>query len=63
MDDLVAALGLLLAIEGIAFAAFPAAMRRAMAEVSQVPAELMRLTGILSAALGVLLVWLVRGAG
>ncbi len=60
MKDLVAALGLALAIEGLLCAAFPAAMRRAMQEASQTPMERMRLVGLASAGAGVVLVGVVR---
>jgi uncharacterized protein YjeT (DUF2065 family) len=61
--DLVAALGLALAIEGLVFAAFPEAVRRAMLDAAETPRERMRLVGIISAALGVVIVWAVRRFG
>jgi uncharacterized protein YjeT (DUF2065 family) len=63
MADLVAALGLALAIEGIVFAAFPEAMQRAMLDAAQSPKERMRLVGIVSAALGVVIAWAARRFG
>jgi len=60
MTDLIAALGLALAVEGLLFAAFPDAVRRAMFEAAQTPSERMRLAGIVSAIAGVLIVWLAR---
>jgi uncharacterized protein YjeT (DUF2065 family) len=61
--DLVAALGLALALEGLVFAAFPEAVRRAMLDAAETPRERMRLVGIVSAALGVVIVWAVRRFG
>jgi len=61
MKDLFAALGLMLAIEGLCLAAFPAAWRKAMRAVLHAPETPMRLTGLGVGALGVLLVFLVRG--
>ena len=61
MWDLVAALGLVLAVEGILFAAFPDATRRAMYEASQTPRDRVRLVGLASGVIGVLIVWAVRG--
>jgi hypothetical protein len=61
MADFVVAIGLVFAIEGILFAAFPAMVRRAMAHVTETPDGALRIVGIVSAAIGVLLVWLVRG--
>ncbi len=63
MLDLIAALGLALAVEGILFAAFPDGMRRAMFEAAHSPSDRMRLVGILSALVGVGIVWLVRQFG
>jgi uncharacterized protein YjeT (DUF2065 family) len=63
MAELVAALGLALAIEGIVFAAFPDAMQRAMRDAAESPRERMRLVGIISAALGVVIVWAARRFG
>jgi uncharacterized protein YjeT (DUF2065 family) len=63
MADLIAALGLALAIEGLVFAAFPEAVRRAMLDAAGTPRERMRLVGIISAALGVVIVWAVRRFG
>jgi uncharacterized protein len=61
VSDLVVALGLALAIEGILFAAFPDAVKRAMQDAAQTPAERMRIVGIGSAVIGVVIVWVVRG--
>jgi uncharacterized protein YjeT (DUF2065 family) len=63
MLDLVAALGLALAVEGLLFAAFPDAVKRAMLDAAHTPSERMRLVGIASAALGVVVVWMARGLG
>ena len=63
MADLVAALGLALALEGLVFAAFPEAVRRAMLDAAETPRERMRLVGIVSAGLGVVIVWAVRRFG
>ena len=61
MRDFVAALGLVLVIEGLAFAAFPAATRRAMVKFMETPDGSLRTVGVVAAVLGVLVVWLVRG--
>ena len=63
MFDLLAALGLALAVEGILFAAFPESVRRAMYEAAQTPSDRMSIVGIISAVVGVVLVWAVRHAG
>jgi uncharacterized protein len=61
MRDFIVALGLLFALEGLTFAAFPGAAKRAMASVMETPDATLRLVGIGSALLGVVIVWLVRG--
>jgi uncharacterized protein YjeT (DUF2065 family) len=63
MFDLLAALGLALAVEGILFAAFPEGVRRAMYEAAHTPSDRMRLVGIISAVVGIAIVWLVRHVG
>jgi uncharacterized protein len=63
MTDLIAALGLALAVEGLLFAAFPEAVKRAMIEAAQSPSDRMRLVGILSAVAGVVIVWGARKIG
>ena len=63
MLDLLAALGLALAIEGLLFAAFPDVVRRAMIEAAHSPSDRMRLVGIVSAVLGVVIVWAARKLG
>jgi uncharacterized protein YjeT (DUF2065 family) len=61
MADFIVALGLVFVIEGLIFAASPASAKRAMAHVLETPDGPLRLIGIVSAILGVVLVWLVRG--
>jgi uncharacterized protein YjeT (DUF2065 family) len=61
MTDFLAAFGLVFIIEGLLFAAFPKAARRAVATMTQTPDEILRLVGLLSAVLGLLVLWLVRG--
>lgn len=61
MSDLFAALGLVLAIEGLLFAGFPGAARRASEIILATPEGTLRLIGVASAVIGVAVVWLVRG--
>jgi uncharacterized protein len=60
MSDFLAALGLVFVIEGLIFAAFPDAAKKAMASVLQTQDMSLRLIGIGSAIVGLALVWLVR---
>jgi uncharacterized protein YjeT (DUF2065 family) len=61
MEDFLAALGLVFVIEGLVFAAFPAHAKRAMASVMETPEGSLRLIGLGSAVVGLIVVWLVRG--
>ena len=61
MSDFLVALGLVFAIEGLVFAAFPAMTKRAMAHVLETPDSVLRIVGVVCAVIGVVLVWLVRG--
>ncbi|MBN9262883.1 MAG: DUF2065 domain-containing protein [Hyphomicrobium sp.] len=61
MSDLVAALGLVLVIEGLLWAAFPSLTTRILKSVVETPEAVLRITGVVVLALGVLIVWLVRG--
>ena len=61
MSDFLAALGLVFVIEGLIFAAFPDAAKRAMTSVLETPDISLRLIGIVSALVGLIVVWLVRG--
>ena len=63
MTDLGAALGLVLVIEGLIYAIAPIAMKRIVAQVLVVSPASLRLSGLVAAALGVLVVWAVRGSG
>jgi uncharacterized protein len=60
VTPLLTALGLALALEGLLYALFPVAMKRAMTAVLSQPAEQLRLAGLAGAALGVGLIWAVR---
>jgi len=55
------AIGLVLAIEGLIFAAFPGAAKRLAASALESPESSLRLAGVVSAVLGIIIVWLVRG--
>jgi uncharacterized protein YjeT (DUF2065 family) len=61
MSDFVVALGLVFVIEGLVFAAFPGPAKRAIATVQETVDGSLRVIGIASAVLGILLVWLIRG--
>ncbi|HTP93902.1 MAG TPA: DUF2065 family protein [Xanthobacteraceae bacterium] len=61
MTDFIAAVGLVFAIEGLFLAAFPLGAKRAMTATLEMPDAQLRIAGVVSALVGVLIVWLVRG--
>lgn len=61
MADLMTALGLALAIEGMAYALFPDGMRKMIAQVMEQPNSVIRTAGVVAAVAGVVIVWLIRG--
>ncbi|HVV78691.1 MAG TPA: DUF2065 family protein [Pseudolabrys sp.] len=61
MWDFLAAVGLVFVIEGLIFAAFPTSAKKAVASVLDTPDATLRIIGIGSAVIGLLIVWLVRG--
>jgi uncharacterized protein len=61
MIDFLAALGLVFVIEGLLFAAFPSAAKRAVAAMTTAPDAALRMVGLISATFGLAVIWLVRG--
>ena len=61
MTEFIVAIGLVLVIEGLLFAAFPRAAKRLAASAIESPESSLRVAGIASAVLGIVLIWLVRG--
>ena len=60
MSDLLTALGLVLVIEGLLYAAFPEQMRRMVVAVLELPSSTLRLAGLIAACSGVVIIWLIR---
>jgi uncharacterized protein YjeT (DUF2065 family) len=61
VNDLWTALGLVLVIEGLLYAAFPGPMRSAMRAALALPPATVRLLGLGAAVFGLVWIWLVRG--
>ncbi len=61
MMDFLTALALLLVIEGAIIALFPGAPLVVYRELSKLPAERLRVMGLIAAAAGLGVVWLIRG--
>jgi uncharacterized protein len=61
MTDFLVGLGVLLVIEGLMLAGLPRWTRAAMASVITAPDSLLRQVGFVSAAVGLVVIWLLRG--
>ena len=61
MTDFIAALGLVLVIEGVIYGGFPNLARRLASQVIDSPENMLRIGGLLAIAAGVGIVWLSRG--
>jgi uncharacterized protein YjeT (DUF2065 family) len=61
MTEFIVAIGLVLVIEGLLFAAFPRAAKRLAASAIESPESSLRFAGIASAVLGIVLIWFMRG--
>ncbi len=61
MTDFLAALGLAIALEGLAYAAFPEQMKRALETVLGAPNNQIRVIGLVAAGIGLIVLYWVRG--
>ncbi len=61
MADFLAAMGLVLVVEGLIYGGFPGLARRLATEVLATPEHVLRVGGLVAIAAGVGIVWLVRG--
>ena len=61
MSELISALGLVLVVEGLVWAAFPGTAMRMLEAASHLPDQTLRTIGLSVLATGVVLVWLVKG--
>jgi len=60
MQDVLAAVGLLLLLEGALYALAPAAMRRLMRAMLELPEATLKRAGLAAAVAGTALVWVAR---
>jgi uncharacterized protein len=61
MQDLLVALGLVAVIEGLLYAAAPGAMKTMLRQAESLPEQALRTGGLAAMAVGILVVWMVRG--
>ena len=61
MSDFLAALGLVLVIEGLVYGGMPGLAKRLAEQVLEMPDSALRTAGISAMVLGVMVIWLIRG--
>jgi uncharacterized protein YjeT (DUF2065 family) len=61
MGDLLTALALVLVIEGLVLVVFADRLEELLAWLAEIPPEVLRVAGLVSAVLGLIAVWLIRG--
>lgn len=61
MQDFLAAVGLVLVVEGLVYGGFPRLAKRLAADVLTMPEGMLRVGGLAAISIGVGIVWLVRG--
>ncbi len=61
MQELIIALGLFLVFEGLIYAVFPNGVKKMAEELPSIPDSSLRTFGVVVIALGVLIVWFVKG--
>tara|TARA_R110002126_G_scaffold24259_7_gene84695 strand:+ start:1354 stop:1539 length:186 start_codon:yes stop_codon:yes gene_type:complete len=61
MSELVVAVGLFLVIEGLVYAISPSSIKKMAQILPQIPDNQLRNFGMIAIAIGVGLVWLIRG--
>ena len=61
MNDLIVGVGLVLVIEGLLWALFPHIATRLLEFAAESPESGLRLGGAAAVAIGVIMIWLIRG--
>ena len=61
MQDFLAAIGLVLVVEGLIYGGFPRLAKKLAGEVLSMPENALRVAGLAAIAIGVGVVWMVRG--
>ena len=57
MKELIIAIGLLLFIEGMLYALFPSKMKNMLKVIEKLPANQLRISGLIFAVIGFVIVW------
>jgi uncharacterized protein len=61
VQDFLAAIGLVLVVEGLVYGGFPGLAKKLAGEVLSMPENSLRIVGLAAIVIGVGIVWLVRG--
>ncbi|MGX5720600.1 DUF2065 domain-containing protein [Shinella zoogloeoides] len=61
MSDFLTGIAFFLIIEGLVYALAPSVLRRMAQMLPQIPENQLRTSGLVAVALGVLMVWFIRG--
>jgi len=61
VSDFLAAMGLVLVIEGVVYGGFPGLAKRLAQEVQSMPENALRIAGLAAIIVGVGIVWMLRG--
>lgn len=62
MSDFLTGIAFFLIIEGLVYALAPSVLKRMAEMLPQIPESQLRTSGLIAVALGVLMVWFIRGA-
>ncbi|GMB80724.1 DUF2065 domain-containing protein [Shinella zoogloeoides] len=62
MSDFLTGIAFFLIIEGLVYALAPSALKRMAQMLPQIPENQLRTSGLVAVALGVVMVWFIRGA-
>ena len=60
MAQFIAAIGLVFVFEGLIYAIAPGRMKQVMKMAGHLPEDILRITGLVAIAAGVLIVWMAR---
>ncbi|MBB43439.1 MAG: hypothetical protein CMM44_06720 [Rhodospirillaceae bacterium] len=61
MSEIIIALALVVTVEGCLYALFPNGMKKVMEQALATPVSTLRITGLIAAFFGVVLIWFLRG--
>lgn len=62
ISHILLAIGLVMVVEGLVFALAPSRLDSLLKAISEIPFETRRVLGLICLAMGVVLVWLAKGA-